>query len=77
YKDGESMAEHMSVFQNTVNQLVANDIKLDDELQALLLFSSLSDNWEVLVVTLMNSSPSGKLVMATRAGNESSRVEPV
>ncbi|MCH87259.1 hypothetical protein A2U01_0008125, partial [Trifolium medium] len=46
---------------NTVNQLAANDIKLDDELQALLLFSSLPDNWEVLVVTLMNSAPSGKL----------------
>ncbi|CAJ2642124.1 unnamed protein product [Trifolium pratense] len=65
YKDGESMAEHMSVFQNTVNQLTATDIKLDDELQALLLFSSLPDNWEVLVVTLTNSAPSGKLVMST------------
>ncbi|CAJ2658330.1 unnamed protein product [Trifolium pratense] len=65
YKDGESMAEHMSVFQNTVNQLTATDIKLDDELQALLLLSSLPDNWEVLVVTLTNSAPSGKLVMST------------
>lgn len=32
YKNGQSKAEHMSVFQNTVNQLTANDIKLDDEL---------------------------------------------
>jgi hypothetical protein len=46
YKDRESVAEHTSVFQNTVNQLVATDIKLDDELQALLyiLLSSLPDN---------------------------------
>ncbi|CAJ2654735.1 unnamed protein product [Trifolium pratense] len=65
YKDGESLAEHMSVFQNTVNQLTATDIKLDDELHALLLPSSLPDNWDVLVVTLTNSAPSGKLVMST------------
>jgi RNase H-fold protein (predicted Holliday junction resolvase) len=46
YKDRESVAEHTSVFQNTVNQLVATNIKLDDELQALLyiLLSSLPDN---------------------------------
>ena len=65
YKDGDSMAEHMSIFQNTVNQLTTAEIKLDDELQALLLLSSLPDNWEVLVVTLTNSAPSGKLKMST------------
>ncbi|CAJ2642239.1 unnamed protein product [Trifolium pratense] len=32
---------------------------------ALLLLSSLPDNWDVLVVTLTNSAPSGKLVMST------------
>jgi hypothetical protein len=46
YKDLESVAEHTSVFQNTVNQLATTDIKLDEELQALLyiLLSSLPDN---------------------------------
>jgi hypothetical protein len=46
YKDRESVAEHTSVFQNMVNQLAVTDIKLDDELQALLyiLLSSLPDN---------------------------------
>lgn len=45
YKDDDSMTEHMSVFRNTLNKLEATDIKLDDELQALLQLSSFSDNW--------------------------------
>lgn len=65
YKDGDSMAEQMILFQNTVNQLAAIDINLDDELQALLLLSSLLDNWEVLVVTFTNLAPNVKLVMLT------------
>lgn len=35
YKDGDSMKEHMNVFYNILNELEANDIKLDDEWQAL------------------------------------------
>jgi len=42
----------------------AADIKLDDVFKALLLLSSLPDNWEVLFVTLTNSSSNGKLVMS-------------
>ena len=37
---------------------------IDDELQALLLLSSLPDSWETLVVTLSNSSPDGVLQLA-------------
>ncbi|GFY81184.1 hypothetical protein Acr_01g0009930 [Actinidia rufa] len=33
----------------------------DDEMQALLLLSSLLENWETLVVSLSNSAPNGKL----------------
>jgi len=58
------MADHMSVFRNNVNQLTTADIKLDDVLKDLLLLSFLPDNWEVLFVTLNNSSPNGKLVMS-------------
>lgn len=65
YNDGDLMTEHMSVFQNIVNQLAFTNIKLDYELQALLLLSSLPDNWKVLVVTLTNLTSNGKLVMST------------
>jgi len=44
YKDGSSMAEHLSSFQNMVNQLTTMEIILDDELLALLLLSSLPNS---------------------------------
>lgn len=61
---GDSVAGHSSEFQNLVNQLSNVGLKFDDELQALLLLSSLPDNWETLVVSLSNSAPEGKLTMA-------------
>ena len=38
------MAEHTSEFQNVVNQMFVVELNLDDEMQALLLLSSLLDN---------------------------------
>ncbi|VFQ77382.1 unnamed protein product [Cuscuta campestris] len=38
-------------------------MKLEDELQALLLLSSLPDSWDTLVVSLSNSAPDGKMTM--------------
>uniref|UniRef100_A0A2N9HS85 Integrase catalytic domain-containing protein n=1 Tax=Fagus sylvatica TaxID=28930 RepID=A0A2N9HS85_FAGSY len=40
------------------------NLVLDDELQALLLLSSLPDSWETLVVSLSNSTPNGVLQLA-------------
>ncbi|GFZ21721.1 hypothetical protein Acr_29g0008830 [Actinidia rufa] len=56
-----TVAEHMSEFQNLVNQLTSVDLQFDDEMQALLLLSSLPESWETLVVSLSNSAPNGKL----------------
>ena len=58
---GTTVAEHTSEFQNLVNQLASVDLRFDDEMQALLLLSSLPENWETLVVSLSNSAPNGKL----------------
>ena len=63
YKDGTSVAEHLSSFQDVVNQVLNMNIKIDDELQALLLLSSLPDSWEILVISLSNSAPNGKVTM--------------
>ena len=38
-------------------------MKIEDELQALLLLSSLPDSWDTLVISLSNSAPNGKLTM--------------
>ncbi|GFS31932.1 hypothetical protein Acr_00g0020040 [Actinidia rufa] len=48
-------------FQSLVNQLTSVDLQFDDEMQALLLLSSLPESWETLVVSLSNSAPNGKL----------------
>ncbi|GFY80937.1 pleiotropic drug resistance 4 [Actinidia rufa] len=58
---GTTVAEYTSEFQNLVNQLNNVDLQFDDEMQALLLLSSLSESWETLMVSLSNSVPNGKL----------------
>ncbi|GFY87494.1 hypothetical protein Acr_05g0011330 [Actinidia rufa] len=60
-----TVAEHTSEFQNLVNQLASIDLYFDDEMQALLLLSSLPESWETLVVSLSNSAQDGKLTMST------------
>lgn len=57
------MIEHSNDFKGLVNQLEKVGMKLEDEMQALLLFSSLPESWDTLVVTLSNSAPGGKLTM--------------
>lgn len=64
YRDNKSINEHTSEFQDLVNQLATAQMDLEDELQALLLLSSLPKSWETLVVSLNNSAPDGKLTMS-------------
>ena len=63
-KEGKSIAEHLSEFQDLVNQMVTMKLIIDDKLQALLLLSSLLDSWETLVVSLSNSASNGALQLA-------------
>ena len=60
-KEGKSIADHLSEFQDLVNQMVTMKLVVDDELQALLLLSSLPDSLETLVVSFSNSTPNGVL----------------
>ena len=76
YKDGSSVSEHMSEFQGIVDQLNSMKMTVDDELQALLMLSSLPKSWDTLVVSVSNSAPDGKLTMdmvKDRMLNEESR----
>ena len=59
YKDANSVAKHLSNFQGLLNELSTMKLELDDEVQALLLLSSLPDSWETLVVSLSNLVPNG------------------
>jgi len=64
HREGRSVVKHLNDFQDLVNQLVAMKLLLDDELQALLLLSSLPESWKTLVVSLSNSAPDGALTLS-------------
>ena len=63
YKDGGNIVEHISLFQSLANKLVAMKMNIDDEMQGLLLLSSLPESWETYVVTICNSTPEGTLTI--------------
>ena len=63
HNDGNSVAEHLSNFQGLLNELSTMKLELDDEVQTLLLLSSLPDNWETLVVSLSNSTSNGVITV--------------
>ncbi|KAF7129215.1 hypothetical protein RHSIM_Rhsim10G0143100 [Rhododendron simsii] len=64
YKEGKSIAEHLNEMNSIFNQLAPMKIVFDDELQALMLLSSLPETWETLVVTVSNSAPDGVVFMS-------------
>jgi len=63
YKDGEDASVHINEFQGFLNQLSLMNPELADEMEALILLSSLPDSWETLVVSLSNSTPNGKITL--------------
>lgn len=63
YKDGGSVAEHLNDMKNIVNQLASMKIVFDDELQALMLLSSLHESWKTLVVIMRNLALDGVMTM--------------
>ena len=63
YKHGADMAEHLSNFQDLINQATTLNLNLDDEIQTLLLFNSLLDNWETMVISINNLALNGVLTM--------------
>ncbi|KAJ8476439.1 hypothetical protein OPV22_020166 [Ensete ventricosum] len=69
YKEGTSIPEHLNEIQSITNQLSSMKISLDDELQALLLLSSLPESWETLVVSLSNSAPDDIVTMSQVTNN--------
>ncbi|GKV52757.1 hypothetical protein SLEP1_g59325 [Rubroshorea leprosula] len=63
YKEGKNVSEHLNNFQEILNELVTVKLAIDDEVQALILLSSLPDSWETLVVTLSNSTRDGEMTL--------------
>jgi len=53
------MIEYLNNLKGLINQLTKAKIKLDDEMQTLLLLSSFLESWDTLAVTLSSSAPGG------------------
>ena len=60
-KEGDCVTDHVNEFNSILSRLSSVDIKFDDELQALLLISSLPNSWSGFVTAISNSSRSGKM----------------
>ena len=76
YTNGDCISVQFSALMGIVNQLASTKISLDNELQALLLLSSLPDSWETLVVPLSASCQDENLsldVIKTGLLNEHAR----
>ena len=59
------MTEHLNNFQGLINQVATLNVNLDDEVQVLLLCSSLMDSWETMVIIVNNSGSNSVLTMNT------------
>ncbi|GJR65252.1 retrovirus-related pol polyprotein from transposon TNT 1-94 [Tanacetum coccineum] len=59
--EGASIADHVNEFNSILSRLMSIDIKFDDEVQALLLLSSLPESWSGIVTVVSGSTVSTKL----------------
>ncbi|GJU36784.1 hypothetical protein Tco_1185138 [Tanacetum coccineum] len=59
-KEGTSVADHVNEFNSILSRLMSVDIKFDDEVQALLLLSSLPENWSGTVTAVSGSAGTTK-----------------
>lgn len=69
FKKNGSVAEHLNEMQSIINQLAPIKMVLDDELQAILLLSSLPNSWKTLIVSLSNLAQNGVVTMSQVIGN--------
>jgi hypothetical protein len=53
--EGGSVADHLNEFNMVTNQLSSLKVEFDDEVKALLIFFSLPERWNGLVMVVSNS----------------------
>jgi hypothetical protein len=55
-KESDSITTHLNEYKRIISQLSAQQMTIDDDLEALLLMSSLPPSWETFVTTVCNAS---------------------
>ena len=63
-KEGQSIAENLNDFKGMITQLSVASVSLDNETLECLLLGSLPNSWNTLVVSLGNSVPKEKVMLA-------------
>ncbi|KAJ0521358.1 hypothetical protein HanIR_Chr10g0469911 [Helianthus annuus] len=63
-REGDSVTEHINNLNSILSSLVSVNIKFNDEVQALLLLSSLPDSWSRTVTVVSSSSDTSKFTFA-------------
>ena len=59
--EGASVAQHLNELNTITTQLSSVEIEFDDEVRALILLSSLPDNWNATITAVSSSSGNSKL----------------
>jgi hypothetical protein len=55
-KESDSITAHLNEYEGVISQLSAQGMKIDDELKALLLMSTLPASWETFITTVCSAS---------------------
>ncbi|GKC61681.1 retrovirus-related pol polyprotein from transposon TNT 1-94 [Tanacetum coccineum] len=80
-KEGAFVADHVNEFNSILSRLMSVDIKFDDEVQALLLLSSLPESWSDTVTTISGSTGMQKTKAGVKSKTEgrsrTERLKPV
>ncbi|GJY71033.1 retrovirus-related pol polyprotein from transposon TNT 1-94 [Tanacetum coccineum] len=80
-KEGAFVADHVNEFNSILSRLMSVDIKFDDEVQALLLLSSLPESWSDTVTTISGSTGMQKIKAGVKSKTEgrsrTERLKPV
>ena len=68
-KEATLMSNHLNAFQGLFNQLSSKGIKFDNEIQGLLLLSTLPNSWETFRAVLTNYALNGVVFMELVKGS--------
>ena len=61
-KEGGSVTDHVNEFNSIISRLISVDIEFENEVQALLLLSSLPESWSGTVTAVSSSTGGAKLM---------------